>query len=116
MIKVHASDYIIMKDLMKIILKFMICETEFFYYPLFGKTPGLATHSLSMKMVVMSSLHPLRWIIGDTYWYFGHSTFPKARITHSTFYIVHFTFFAHFKGYFGFHFPLNIEELPNNNR
>lgn len=69
----------------------------------------------SMKMVAMSSLHPLRWITRDNYWYFGYSAFIETRITRSTFYIVKLSFFAHFKGHFGFHFLLNIKELPNNN-
>lgn len=68
-----------------------------------------------MKMVGMFPLHPLRWIAGENYWYFGHSTFTETRITYSTFYIIEFLFFAHFKRYSGFHFLLNIKEHLNNN-
>lgn len=114
MIKVHASDYMKMKDLMQTILKFTICETDFFLLPTFWKNTRTC-YIPSMKMVAMSSLHPLRWITRDNYWYFGYSTFTETRITWSTFYIVKLSFFAHFKGHFGFHFLLNIKELPNNN-
>lgn len=66
-----------MKDLIQIILKFMIYET--IYYPLCGKILEPGTCSPSIKMVVMSSLYPLRWILEIT-WYIGHSTLLKPEL------------------------------------
>lgn len=69
-----------MKNLIQIILKFMIYETEFFYYPLFGKILEPTTCSPSIKIVAMSPLHSLRWITGDNCGYFGDSTLTETRI------------------------------------